>query len=476
MQGVDAEKGRWFLGGCVAVFALPFFIGGVNLLTVGIRALHRGGGNAPVLLTIGIGFTTLSVAFVALIAFAMRQGQAAARRRNLNPMQPWLWRDDWAARRVAEANPQGRAALLVSALMWNAITIPMVLPHRFPRNSSPAIVFVFAAVGLLLLAGAAYAASRQWKFGRSICSIDRLPIEPGQRFNGQIEHRGTQVPDAGYRFVLSCVNRIITGGGRNRSASTQTLWETEQRVSGTLAAPSPFGMRVPFAFDLPADAPSSDLSNPNDLMLWQLAVAAELPGIDYKAAFELPVFVTAGGAAAHHAVRQEAAARRELSAASRATATPLPSGGVELRVGPHRDAGAFTTFVFFAVVWFGAIGFMWDLGAPAFIAGVFSVFGLLILAMAVDFFTGTSVVSADFAGLRTRHAVLGMSRMSRSKSIEAAQVDSIASKVGGHYGDHPYFDVEARLKDKSSRTLARYFVNRDDADAFAAKLWEALRR
>ena len=97
MQGFDAEKGRWFLGGCVAVFALPFAIGGVNILTAGIRALHRGEGSAPVLLAIGTGFTALSVAFVALIAFAMRQAQAAARRRNVNPMQPWLWRDDWAA-------------------------------------------------------------------------------------------------------------------------------------------------------------------------------------------------------------------------------------------------------------------------------------------------------------------------------------------------------------------------------------------
>ena len=475
MQGFDAEKGRWFLGGCVAVFALPFAIGGVNILTAGIRALHRGEGSAPVLLAIGTGFTALSVAFVALIAFAMRQAQAAARRRNLNPMQPWLWRDDWAARRVAEANPRGRAALLIFALMWNAITIPIavLVARQFPRNLSVAIVFVFAAIGLALLGAAAYAASQRWKFGRSICTIDRLPIEPGQRFSGQIEHRGTQVPDAGYRFVLSCVNRIITGSGRSRSAATQTLWETEQRVSGALAAPSPVGMRVPFAFDLPADAPSSDLSKPNDLVLWQLAVAAELPGIDYKAAFELPVFVTAGEAAAHHAARRQEAARRELSPASRATATPLPSGGVELRVGPHRDAGAFTTFVFFAAIWFGVIALMWRLGAPIFIAGFFSLFGLLILAMAVDFFTGTSIVSADSAGLRTRHALLGMSR---SKSIEAAQVDSIASKVGGHYGHHPYFDVEARLKDQSSRTLARYFVNRDDADVVAAKLWEGLGR
>ena len=476
MQQFDGEKSRWMFGGCLAVFALPFFIGGAQILTEGIGALHRHEGGAPFLLALGLGFTALSVAFIAIIAFAVRAGQAAARRRNVNPMQPWLWRDDWAARRVAEANRGGLAVFWIFALMWNAITIPVVVlvARQFPRNlPAVTIVFGFGGAGILFLAAGAYSALQRAKFGRSVCAIDRLPVEPGQTLSGQIEHRGTQVPDAGYRLVLACVNRIITGHGRGRSAVTQTLWETAQVVSGALAAPSPAGMRVPFSFALPADAPSSDLSKPDDLTLWQLTVSAELPGIDYKATFQLPVFTTAGDAAAHQAARQEAAARRELSPASRAAVTPLPSGGIELRVGPHRDADAFLTFLLFAAIWFGVIALMWRGGAPPFFAVVFALFGLLILCMAVDFFAGTSVVSADGAGLRARHAVLGMSR---AKSIEAAEVESIASKVAGHVGNRPYFDVEARLKDRSARTLARYFVSRDDADAVAAKLWEALGR
>jgi hypothetical protein len=473
MQELEGEKSRWIFGGCLAVFALPFFIGGAQILVTGIHALHRHEGSAPFLLALGIGFTALSVAFVGIIAFAVRAGQASARRRHVNPMQPWLWRDDWAARRVAEGRAPGNVVLLIFALMWSAITIPVavLVSRQSPRNPAAAIVFVFAAIGVVLLAAAAYQFLQRTKFGRSLCTIDRLPIEPGQTFSGQIEHRGTQVPDAGYRFVLTCVNRIVTGSGRGRSAATQTLWETEQVVSGALAAPSPAGMRVPFSFALPADAPSSDLGNPGDLTLWQLTVTAELPGIDYKATFELPVFTTAGAAAAHQVMRQEAAARRELSPASRAAVTPLPSGGIEVRVAPHRDVGAFFTFLFFAAIWFGTIALMWRGGAPPFFAVIFSIFGVLILAMAVDFFTGTSVVSADGAGLRARHAVLGMSR---ARSIDAADVESIASKVAGHVGNRPYFDVEARLKDHSARTLARYFVSRDDADAVAAKLWEAL--
>jgi len=36
--------------------------------------------------------------------------------------------------------------------------------------------------------------------------------------------------------------------------------------------------------------------------------------------------------------------------------------------------------------------------------------------------------------------------------------------------------VEARLTDNSTRTLARYLPNSDDADVLAAKIWYAIGR
>jgi len=476
MQQFDGEKSRWMFGGCLAVFALPFFIGGTKILDSGFH-LHRGDPAIPVVLGTGIVFTAISAGFIALILMGSRQSQATAQRRHANPMQPWLWRDDWAARRVREQSAGQRAALPVFALIWCAVTFPtaVIVARRSPTTPQTTIPFLFAAVGVLLLGRAAYSMLQRRKFGRSVCEIERLPIEPGQTFSGTIVRRGAEVPDGGYGLVLSCIDRVLIHRANRQSPqfADEVLWESEQRVSGALAAPSPEGTRVPFSFDIPADAPSSQARGPNERVFWQLAVSAELPGIDYNATFELPVFTTAGNAAAHQAARQEAAARRELSPASRAAVTPLPSGGIELRVGPHRDADAFMTFLLFAAIWFGTIALMWHLGAPIFFAVVFALFGLLILCMAVDFFAGTSTVDADGAGLRARHAVLGMSR---AKSIEAAEVESIASKVAGHVGNRPYFDVEARLKDRSARTLARYFVSRDDADAVAAKLWEALGR
>jgi hypothetical protein len=83
------------------------------------------------------------------------------------------------------------------------------------------------------------------------------------------------------------------------------------------------------------------------------------------------------------------------------------------------------------------------------------------------------------AVMRDRCGALGIAlrpHLKTAKSVDVARIDTIASKVGGHFGKRPYFDVEARLNDRSSRTLARYFVNRGDADVFAAKLWTALAR
>jgi hypothetical protein len=475
MEGFDVSRARWTIGGCVALFTVPFFIAGVNVLRAGIQAMHRHEGGAPFLLTFGVAFTAFSLGFVGMIWWVLRQGQAVARRMEVHTMQPWLWREDWVARRAGESTPQMAVALWIFAAMWNAITIPMALAvwRQFPQNRFVAVAFLFAALGLVLLGGALVSTLRRRKFGRSFCTFDRLPIEPGQSFSGTIEHRGTQVPEDGYLLVLSCVNRVVTRDGRSTSTSTETLWQTEQRLSGALAAPSPAGMRLPFTFEIPPDAPSSDMSNLEDAVLWQLEVTAELPGIDYKATFELPVFATAYTFAAHFAVRRDEAEKRELSPDAHATITALPSGGFELRVGPHRNASAFTVFILFAAIWFGAIALIWRFGAPLFIAGLFALVGVVILCIAIDFFAGKSIVSVDRNGVRTTHSVFGIRK---TKEVRADDIASIAAKVGGHVGSHPYFDVEARLKDQSSRTLARYFVSRNDADAVAAKLWAALVR
>jgi hypothetical protein len=45
-------------------------------------------------------------------------------------------------------------------------------------------------------------------------------------------------------------------------------------------------------FQIPSDCEPSDERNPNDRTLWRLTASAKVPGIDYSATFEVPVFKT----------------------------------------------------------------------------------------------------------------------------------------------------------------------------------------
>src|ERR1051325_9937408 len=92
MDGFDTSHARCYIGGCVALVTVPFFIAGVNVLRAGIQAMHRHEEGAPFLLSFGIAFTAFSLGFVAMTWWTLRQGQTMARRMDVHTGQPWLWR------------------------------------------------------------------------------------------------------------------------------------------------------------------------------------------------------------------------------------------------------------------------------------------------------------------------------------------------------------------------------------------------
>jgi hypothetical protein len=82
------------------------------------------------------------------------------------------------------------------------------------------------------------------------------------------------------------VRRVGTG----RTVREEILWKEEQTVGSFLVQPGAGGTHIPFAFTLPVDARSSDDSISGHPVIWRLHVSAEVPGVDYAAEFELPVF------------------------------------------------------------------------------------------------------------------------------------------------------------------------------------------
>jgi hypothetical protein len=463
---------------------VPFFGGGAMLLVQAWRELQRG---APVrsivvLLVAGCLFCGVALTIVVVVIRGTRVAASQLALRTSNPETPWHWRPDWVAGVIKESRAGQALFLWPFAIFWNAVSLPvwfLISRELVKQNRAVLITLLFPIIGVGLIAAAIYVTARRAKFGASTCTIDRIPLQPGTTFHGEVRLRSRQRPEAGFSFVLTSIRAITTGSGKSRSTRENVLWQETRVVSSSTAAPSPDGMRVPFSFELPPDAESTDERQTDNRVLWRLEVSAELPGVDYYAIFELPVFRTGHDAeleakvATYRLAHREEFVRRELPPDSQVTIEPLPSGGFEFRIRPRRDFGSIAGSMLFLIIWCGAIALMLNLGAPILFPIFFALFALLILVGMIDAFFGRSVITAERAGLVIRRSWLGYAR---ATNIAPSDIESIVIKPIGS-GTKPVYDVEVRLKTQPvAKTLGCYLKEKDDAEIVAARMWRAVGR
>jgi hypothetical protein len=468
------QKGRWLAVGCTAVFAIPFCLAGIGVMLDVPRATAR---DAAISIGVGSAFLLAGLGLLVGVIIATGAAQNTFVLRAQNPDKPWLWRKDWAAGAAQESGSARLAFLWMFAVLWNAVSIPaaFVLPLREARQQPVLyVVLIFPLIGLALLFAALYGTLRRMRYGASVCHLDRVPIAPGQAFHGEIDTHVHEPPPNGFLVRLSCVRRV----SRGRNSTESLLWRDEQTVA--YAAPSPAGMRVPFTFTLPRDAEPTALTAPGVSTYWRLDIRAEVPGIDYAAMFDLPVFGAAVDAVSDEPREPSWPAPQAdpLSwtpeRSSRIAIAPLPSGGEEYRSGPMRGSGGCGLGIF-TTIWFGVIALMTRLGAPVFIPLLFGAFGLFILIATLDFFLGRTTARVDRTRVALRRAWLGLGG---TRTIDASAVTDVVTSIGmtqGGGSGTPYYDVEIRAGGKKY-DVAKYVPSKRDAEMLAARVRRAMGR
>src|SRR5208282_3610040 len=202
-----------------------------------------------------------------------------------NPRSPWLWRKDWAASRAESKNRNNVFGLWAAAIFANGIvlTIAVSTVPQLWRTSDPKALFplAFCVVGVILAGAAIRASIRRKRFGQTYFEFASLPFSPGRTLKGTIHLRFNTDARHGIDLTLSCVRRVITGGGKNRSTLQSILWQADKNVPQASLAPGPVGDAViPVEFSIPGDAYESNHDDPNDQVLWLLHGQADVPGVN----------------------------------------------------------------------------------------------------------------------------------------------------------------------------------------------------
>ncbi len=274
------------------------------------------------------------------------------------------------------------------AAFWNLISSPVVfvLPREIARDGNYvallAFVFPLAGVGILIWA---IRSTIQWrKFGNSTFELASVPGVIGGSLGGVILMGRHIRPEGGFYVKLSCVNRVTTGSGDNESTTEHILWESEQQLDRELLGSDPSRSAIPVYFQIPYTCAETHSEPSDNNIVWRLEARAEVPGVDYEAVFEAPVFKTEQSS-------EQPAAQDDPLAPYRSKETALPSlepvgifqrptasGGMEFEFPAWRSTLWSLSVLTIGMVLGIGVFFMYRAGAPVVVPIMCALFALLL--------------------------------------------------------------------------------------------------
>jgi hypothetical protein len=419
----------------------------------------------------GVGFGLLGAGL-----YARRKTRQEKARAEESPDEPWLWRDDWAKGEIRASGQRTWVIAAIVTVVWNAISLPaLVLMPADALGTGPSwLVTGLAAVGFALLLVTGYLFLRWRKYHDSVFQMADVPGVIGGKLAGVIRTAATVRPDDGYRLTLYCIRRHTSGSGDNRTTTETILWQDQQTILHGLSEADFSQTAIPVLFGIPYDARPTEGSG-DDLVFWRLEVTADVPGIDYKATFEVPVFKTAesrpdfqfdASLIAPYAAPVEL--DQELAAIG-VSKTVAPDGSTRYVFPWARPLSAALGITAFTAIWTAAIAAMLHWHAPIFFPIVFGLFDLLLFYFLFDLWLYRSVVDVSARGLVIAGGRLWLSE---AQSIEASQINAISLKEGMQAGRTVYYNLVVRLPNGKTLTAAKWLSNRRLADSLIRQ-WEA---
>jgi len=175
------------------------------------------------------------------------------------------------------------------SVLWNLISTPLlfIIPGELERNHLAAIGFLFPVIGVGLLTWAITTTLRWRRFGPS--RFEMSPVTLGGQLSGTIHTHLSDVQSIRVTLKLTCLDRITRGSGENRDTDEHIIWREEYVVPEGQVGLGGLGASIPVRFAIPADARETTAVGRSDGIVWVLGAEANLPGVDFKEDFDVPV-------------------------------------------------------------------------------------------------------------------------------------------------------------------------------------------
>ena len=448
------------------LFGIPFTgIGILAILVAGHRYFTGEADSTQAAMLTIFGLLFCGVGSVPLLSLmsARKKAEKEAQIQAACPDKPWMWRDDWAAGHMSSSNKTVLAFSWGFAVLWNLVSSPLllVIRNRPEKNYAVLIALLFPAIGLLLLIRAIRYSLELRKFGVSDFVMSSVPGVIGGKLQGSIYAAFDPRSERTATVKLTCIHRTVTGTGDDRSVSELIQWQEEKEFGPGEIAPGPTGCIIPVVFRIPTDVPETDIRNMDNAIQWKLSVRADLPGLDYNAQFDVPVFRTSDSS--NSIVSDPETIAPPVTTQVRIQATPR--GGTEFIFPAARNpriAAILAVLVLFWTAWMAvfikSIGSVWVI-FPSIILGVIDAFLLLFTLMC--FVSERIIIEPE--NITIRRSLLGISWLRTVPSSDVSDLKlAVGMQTGGAEGT-PYYDIQLICRDGRKRDVGSQIRNKREA-------------
>jgi hypothetical protein len=443
--------------GCQILFALPFAAGGLVAAVVAAKRLLAGDWKTAGFLSVfAVVFGGAGIGIVAAALVGRRQLERRALAAERHPGEPWLWRPDWAQGRIEDTERRGQYLLWIMTALWNVVAVPtgfLAIRAAMEQGNRLALVgLLFPVIGAGLLVAAVRATWRERKFGVSVLELGTTPGVVGHGLAGTVRVASTVLPAGGFLATLSCVNVRTTGTGKNRSTTETIRWQDQQTLPAQRTSGRAGGgivSAIPVRFRIPGDAAPTDDANPDSRIVWRVGLTAAVPGVDYAATFEVPVFRTdrslepvtgdeeklLGPLPESLPYRQPPDSPIRVSTGPRGTRIVFPAG---------RNPGAALGLSVFAGLWGGIVWLLLNLKAGPFFVGVFGLVEMVLMYAVLRMWLRVVEVTAGRDGVAIASGLVGAGD---PKMVAVADIGGVDVAIGMQAGTTVYYALMVVRKD-----------------------------
>jgi hypothetical protein len=436
---------------------------------------------------IGIIFIVAIACIAAMVKLGRpaRATETTAELRRRFPDSPWKWDPKWEGGVVRGALKTNMYFHWLFAVLWTLLSAPLayMLPEEvFVKKNYPAAVgFLFPLVSVFLF-GNVIRLTMQWvKYGSSELQLTTFPGSVGGRFAARLDTTLRTIPEDGVHLRLNSY-RVITRS--NESDRQDLLWQGHRVVPPLSLGQGAKGVTIPIEFYLPAGieptTPPQDRGEKNrrEPVVWKLDVNADVPGIDYSAQFEVPIFVTGD---VDESPPKPRFAREQTTVFDPSKATveisSTATGGSRFVFPMARNPGAALGITVFTALWWGVIAFMHYIGFNIFFLGLFGLFGLLLAWFSLDLWFGTSVATIEGGQLRVRSAIFGIGS---TRVYSTTEIDDIEVSVGMKQQEtmtqraKAWYDLKLKPKIGRPKMIGGNIKDKHEAEWLADRMRTAL--